>query len=362
MATALILAFAAAAGVAGAIILTAHLHGSLSHDSHAGPQKFHHHPTPRIGGLAVLAGLLGAALFMRDAFQLMLLACAAPAFVGGLADYLTKRIRGRVRLSLTLGSATLAFFLLDARVTHVAVPGLDWALQLGWFSFLFTLLVVAGFANSVNIVDGFNGLAGVVALIIALAIGYVAFQVGDRAILASCALLAAALAGFLVWNYPRGLVFLGDGGAYLVGFLIAELGVLLVFRNDQVSPWFLAALFAYPITEVLFSIYRKLARRQSPGHPDGLHLHMLIHKRLVRPARADAPSFWANALTSPYLWLLTLVGALPAVLFWRHTGVLQICGFAFIGFYIWLYVRIVRFRVPRSFAIFTMEENDNALR
>ena len=73
--------------------------------------------------------------------------------------------------------------------------------------------------------------------------------------------LAGATAGFLVWNYPRGLIFAGDGGAYLWGVVIAMASVLLVQRHALVSPWFPMLLLIYPVWETLFSIYRKLGAR-----------------------------------------------------------------------------------------------------
>src|ERR1700694_4466162 len=144
-------------------------------------------------------------------------------------------------------------------------------------------------------------------------------MVGAQPIMWGCLVLGGAILGFLMLNFPRGLIFLGDGGAYMIGFLIAEFAVLLVERNSEVSPWFALALLAYPVMETLFSIYRKrVLRGQSPGDPDGLHLHMLIYKRLVRrfSASGSARDVRANAYTSPFLWALTLATAIPAVLFW----------------------------------------------
>ncbi|MGH8522317.1 MAG: hypothetical protein ACREU9_13060 [Gammaproteobacteria bacterium] len=63
--------------------------------------------------------------------------------------------------------------------------------------------------------------------------------------------------GFLLRNYPRGKVFLGDAGAYFIGFMYAQLSIQLVARNAGISPWFVVALAAYPIVETLFSIYRR---------------------------------------------------------------------------------------------------------
>jgi len=161
--------------------------------------------------------------------------------------------------------------------------------------------------------------------------------------------VAAALLGFLIFNYPRGLIFLGDGGAYLVGFLVAELAVLLVQRNTSVSPWFALLLFGYPVWETLFSGYRKkILQGRSPGEPDGLHLHMLIHKRLIRPASraATQSGYGANALTSPFLWLLALPAVVATVLFWDNTLELQASLAVFIALYLVVYRRIVLFRVP----------------
>lgn len=342
------------AAVTGYLIVRfGRLHAGLSFDlPHSGPQKFHTRPTPRVGGVTVFAGAIAAAMVMRQAgdsgldFTMLAFLCAALAFAGGLAEDVTKRVGVRLRLLLTFISAALAFFFLDARVSQLHVPGLDWALQFTLASFAFTLFAVGGFAQAMNIVDGFNGLAGVVSLIFLAAIAYVANAVGDATIFLSCSLLAAAIGGFLLLNYPRGLIFLGDGGAYLIGFLIAEFAVMLVHRNTEVSPWFALTLLSYPIFETLFSIYRKrILRKQSPGDPDGLHLHMLIHKRLVRRPGPPA-SYWGNALTSPYLWLLACVGALPAVLFWQDTLALQASALCFAVLYVWLYWRIVRFKAP----------------
>ncbi|MGH9807228.1 MAG: MraY family glycosyltransferase [Terriglobia bacterium] len=295
-----------------------------------------------IGGLVTLDLGTGSA----SSLFTTLLACAVPAFAGGLAEDVTRRVSVGTRLLLTFVAAGIGFFLLDARITAVDVPGVDSLLGFSACSFAFTLFAVGGFANAMNIVDGFNGLAGAIALIYVAAIAYVAHAVGDGQLALACLLLGAAMAGFLIFNYPRGLVFLGDGGAYAIGFMIAELAVLLVQRNSSVSPWFALTLFVYPAWETFFSIYRKkVVRRMSPGQPDGLHLHMLVHKRLVRRAVRKWPHrvFWENALTSPFLWALALLGVVPAVLFWDTTWALELSAGVFVIFYCLLYRRLVRF-------------------
>ena len=132
-----------------------------------------------------------------------------------------------VRYALTLIAAALGFILLDARITQLDVPGLDSALKIHAVSFVFTVFAVTGVSQSINLIDGLNGLAGVVGLLGAIGLAIVAAIVGDSLVFPAACALAASVAGFLLVNYPRGRIFLGDGGAYLVGLLLAELAVLL---------------------------------------------------------------------------------------------------------------------------------------
>ena len=161
---------------------------------------------------------------------------------------------------------------------------------------------------------------------------------------------AAATGGFLVWNYPRGVLFAGDGGAYVWGVVIALASISLVQRNAEVSPWFPLLLLIYPVWETLFSIYRKLARGVSPGMADALHFHQLIYRRIVRSVfpgdDAARRMLMRNNRTSPYLWGFTLLTVVPAVLFWRSTPWLMAFCALFGVTYVVAYLTIVRFKVP----------------
>jgi len=158
--------------------------------------------------------------------------------------------------------------------------------------------------------------------------------------------------GFFVWNFPAGLIFLGDGGAYLLGFLLGELSILLVHRNPGVSPMFPLLLCAYPIFETIFTMYRrKVVRGVATAAPDGIHLHTLIHRRLIRWTLAEGREkrrlTRRNSMTSPYLWLLCLSSVIPSLLWWNSTAVLSWFLLLFVVSYVWLYTRIVRFKTPR---------------
>ena len=281
----------------------------------------------------------------------LLIGAAMPTFVFGLAEDLTKSVSPRRRLFFTAVSATAAVWLLDAVIHRSTIPGVDQLIAMAPFAIALTIFVVTGVANAINIIDGFNGLASMCVLMMVLALAYVAFQVGDTLIFSSAVIVAGAVLGFFVWNFPAGLIFLGDGGAYLLGFLLAELNVLLLNRNPGVSPMFALLLCSYPIFETIFTIYRrKFVRGTATGLPDGIHLHTLIHRRVVRwlvDATGERRLTARNSMTAPYLWLLCLMSVVPAVLWWDNTAVLATFLLLFIVSYVLLYRSIVRFKTPR---------------
>jgi UDP-N-acetylmuramyl pentapeptide phosphotransferase/UDP-N-acetylglucosamine-1-phosphate transferase len=336
------------------------LHAHLSNDhTDAGPQKFHAQPTPRIGGVAIAVGLLVAYVFDRlvnpdqnviSQFGLLMLA-AIPAFAGGLVEDLTKRVSVSKRLVLSMVSAGIGAWLLGAIVTHLGIAPLDWLLQWPIVAIVLTLFAVGGVVNAINIIDGFNGIVSGFAGFMLAAIALVSFELQDYFLLNASLALLGALLGFLLWNYPHGKIFLGDGGSYLIGFWLAELAVLIVARHPEVSPWFAALLLVHPVCETLFSIYRrKFLHGKSPWHPDGMHLHTLIFRRLNHRQWASSDprhKVQCNSMTAPYFWFLKAVTALLAVLFWDNSTLLILATLAFVFVYVWLYWSIVKFKTPR---------------
>lgn len=352
-----LVSFVASALLTLLVIKEARLHGPALDTDFNGVQKVHVHSVARIGGLSIfLAVALSACISVwrvpaMTSWMLSLMVCALSAFVGGIVEDYTGRVSAARRLLLTMFAALLGYFLLDARIDRIDWIFSAWPLPYLWLTLPLTVLAVAGIANAINIIDGFNGLASVVTICMLLSLGYVALQVNDMFVLVAALMVAGATAGFLIWNYPVGLIFLGDGGAYFIGFMLGELALLLVMRNPQVSTWYAALLLIYPAFETLFSVYRRMfIRGKSPAMPDGIHLHSLIFRRVVQWAvgRKDARALVRrNSLTSPYLWMFSLMAVIPATVFWRYTWVLMLFCLLFIASYVWLYVRIVRFKAPR---------------
>jgi UDP-GlcNAc:undecaprenyl-phosphate/decaprenyl-phosphate GlcNAc-1-phosphate transferase len=316
-------------------------------------RKIHANATPRIGGIAVAAGIFAGAMadmaITGRSSPWLLLLCVAPGFVWGLIEDLSKRGAVFARLALTGVVPALGFILFDARITELGIPLVDRALAVPVISFLFTVFAVTGVTHSMNVIDWLNGLSGVTALLASIGLAIVAWSVGDLFLATFAFVLAASALGFLLVNYPSGRIFLGDGGAYLFGLLLAELSVLLVQRNSEVSPWCPLMLLAYPVWETLFSMYRRKMRGHSTGHADALHLHTLIYRRVVRWRGFDASAedgATRNSLASLCLWGIPASCLLVAITFWDNTAVLQGAAVAFLVLYTVVYRKLVHFGVP----------------
>jgi UDP-N-acetylmuramyl pentapeptide phosphotransferase/UDP-N-acetylglucosamine-1-phosphate transferase len=164
------------------LVLTKSWHGALSMDADEGIQKFHSTPTPRIGGLAIVAALwvawLNAPVELKSLIGLFLLA-GLPAFIFGLAEDITKKVSVLQRLLATMASGLLAWWLTDYSLTRVDVWGIDYLLTFTMVPLLFTSFAVGGVANSINIIDGFNGLASTTSTLAFASFALIAYQVDD---------------------------------------------------------------------------------------------------------------------------------------------------------------------------------------
>ena len=349
----LIAAFLSSFAMTLLIIRSKHLHLHFTADSDlAGPQKFHKTVVPRIGGISIAAGLFTAILIKTinlgiSNTELIFLLCAIPAFVIGLTEDLTKKISVRQRLLFTAVSAACAIYLLRIEITSLGIPFIDFLFAIPFFGIVFTIVAITGLANAYNIIDGFNGLSSMVGIITLLAIAYIGYLLGDTTIIFLSLVMAGAILGFFIWNYPQGLIFLGDGGAYLIGFWIAALSIWVCQRHPEVSPWFALLINGYPIMETLFTIYRrKIHQNKNPSMPDGIHFHTLIYRRILQAKHFDI-ALSANARTAPYLWILAGLSITPAVLWWKSTPILMGACALFLISYVWIYTRIVKFKTPR---------------
>jgi UDP-N-acetylmuramyl pentapeptide phosphotransferase/UDP-N-acetylglucosamine-1-phosphate transferase len=292
---------------------------SFGHDKDEGVQKFHVQTTSRLGGMGIIIGLftsIGAAVKPLPEVASLggwLLIASIPVFAGGLIEDLTHRVSPGMRLMLAMTSSLFVLLVLGIGVSRTDIFWIDYLLNIQPIFFCLTVLVVSGFVNATNIIDGFHGLASGTMALALLGLSALALKAGDWTLVNLCLVTFAVVFGFFCWNWPYGKIFLGDAGAYILGFWVIELGLLIVNRCTNISPMAPLLIGLYPIVETLFSMYRRKFIRSHPmGHPDNLHLHTLIFRRTSNK----------NFQVAPYLWLLTIVNGSLAYIFSNETNIL----------------------------------------
>lgn len=305
------------------VIDLSHKKGIFMDDNNSDlPQKLHNEPTPRIGGL----GIFVASLFMvkhvvkDDDLGLYLILCLIPAFLAGFLEDLFAKISPWRRLLIMSVSGGMAIYLINAVVQDfgfIQVP-----LIIGIFV---SMVAILGLINGTNMIDGFNGLSAGVSFLIFTTFFVVSLVVKDYTMAYISLICMASILGFLIFNFPSGKIFLGDGGAYSLGFLLAIVAIMIVKRNVQISPWFALVTLIYPVWEVIFSFTRRtLVHRLSPLYPDSKHVHQLIYRNLANQN---------NPKTTLMIYPVVLVFNTLAILFYDHTWVLFLIAFVFVVLY-----------------------------
>ena len=346
---------------------------ALGHDRAGGVQSLHVTPTSRLGGLVVfvaVAFVLGAAGVRNETAlfsSLPLVLAALPVVAVGVGEDLTRRVRPRYRMLAAIASAALASAFVGGVVPRVDIAFIDSLLAHTWIVLPLTWFMVAGACNAINLIDGANGLAAGTGMFLFGGIALAAGWSGDGPTLSAALVMMGALAGFLFWNYPHGRIFLGDGGAYFIGFMYAELAIQLVARNEGISAWYVIVLAGYPIVDTLFAMYRRgLVRREPLMAPDALHLHSLIFRRIALPLQrrqrvrwdqpqprsnyrlSDANRRRANGRVAPRLWLHSSLCFALAIAFNDNTPALWLCLLVYALFYANRYRTLVRFGRGRA--------------
>ncbi len=309
------------------------------------PQTFHKKSTSRLGGLAIYFPLLLITFFFDDSpeynFLRYVLIFSLPAFLSGFLDDISFKITPKTKILLIIPTPILLFFCLGVEIENVAIPPIDYLLDYSLFSLAFLVFALVGISNAFNIIDGFNGLllSYCLTIILSLLID-LSTEFNMDWMNYMVAIFFAILGVFLV-NFPFGKIFLGDGGAYLLGILLPVGLIKYVFDND-LSPWFALAILIYPVTEVLFSIVRKIFFRKDflASKPDGLHFHMLIYKKITKRVGFRRIRL-RHFLVTNIIFLINFPFMVLANYFKNETTSLILLCIWFIGIYLMSYMLLL---------------------
>ena len=333
--------------------------GWFGRDKDVGVQKFHVSPTSRMGGLGIAISIFGGILLINNEYPkeaylaLFIMIACIPIFLGGLLEDFTHSVSPLIRLSLGFTSALLVIYITRVEIVRTDIIFIDNIIKIQGVSLLLTMIFIVGFANSINIIDGFHGLASGAILIMLIAFSYLCFKSEDYSLLIIIIIIITSILGFIVWNWPFGKIFLGDSGAYILGIWVAILGILLINRSKDISPMSPLLIGLYPIIETLFSIYRrKFLKPRAISKPDALHLHTLIYRRLIVGAKLNLDlkkQNYANAKVALFIWSFILINSILAIAYYENTEILLLFIAISIFVYIKTYYSIVKFKTPKIF-------------
>jgi UDP-N-acetylmuramyl pentapeptide phosphotransferase/UDP-N-acetylglucosamine-1-phosphate transferase len=305
-------------------------------------QRIHLNETPRLGGLIYFISLVSivACCNSNESTNMLklILICLTPIFFIGLKEDLFHNVDPTIRLLALF----LVGWLFRAQFTGqlpnlTDIPILSKFLLLQGGVSLFYILSISTIANGMNLIDGVNGLCGATTLSILGAFLFVSFKTNDILMQSLIFTLIIILIPFLLVNYPLGKIFLGDLGAYSLGVIVSLIAIILFGRHPEISPWGAVLILIYPITEVIFSLLRRVFQGNSIFHPDISHLHLKIFN-FFRPYSAYKKM--ANALVLPCLSGLWLFPLLVITWVFQNPLFIWIGIFFFIFFYCLIYALV----------------------
>jgi len=241
------------------------------------PHKIHKIAAIRCGGVSIyLTFLLG--FFILESNYKYTFLLSTMSFLIGFIEDIYKGIKPKIRfLALSMISIIAIYLKPDIILNDTGILKFPYYLAI-----LVTIIAIAGFTNSINITDGLNGLASGVVLNACFFIILLSHLNKDFNTLKFLIILTGATTGFFIINFFTGKIFLGDSGAYFLGTTLAIISLKISNTYQDISPWFFLVLFAYPITDTVFAMYRRYIKGRKILYSDFMHMHTLLNKRVFR--------------------------------------------------------------------------------
>ncbi len=250
-------------------------------------RKIHSQPIPRTGGVAIYLSFYFSFiplifyrttildLLIQEHRMIYLVAGASVAFGLGLWDD-TRRIKPELKLGIQIIAALIAY-LGGVRIVAVGLPGMP--VFLGWLSLPFTLLWILLVMNSINLIDGLDGLAAGISIFVCIVL-LILCVLSERLLVAVVlAGLSGAILGFLRYNFNPASIFLGDGGSYFLGYMLATLSILGSVKSQAAATFLIPVIaLGLPLIDTVLSAVRRFIFGRRLFRPDKEHIHHMLLK------------------------------------------------------------------------------------
>jgi len=267
-------------------------------------QKTHHDYTPRIGGLIIFLVFYLCNFTVNNFYlnkDLIIFVSGLIIVLIGTKEDLFSNVKAKNRLLTILGASVIVILPLEY-LPIINIPIIEKIFEYKFISIIFFSLCLTIIANGINIIDGLNGHASLTLISSALCIIYLDFSIIK--INNHIVLYLIFLFFFFLFNFPIGKIFLGDAGAYWLGWFLAIYVINFFAANKDINNWYAVVIFFYPAMEVLFSFTRKVFLGRSPFKPDLQHIHLkMYHYIKSKNANPLATLFLMPLSISPPIYL-----------------------------------------------------------
>lgn len=310
-------------------------------------QRIHLNETPRLGGVVFVLSLIGFGMtcnFLEPVVILkQILICLIPILITALKEDIFHNVDPLVRLiSLLLVGWFFRMIYIAPLPNLTEVPIVSKFILLpGGVSF-FYILGMTAIANGTNLLDGVHGLCSAVVLSILSALLFLSYKNSDVVMISLIFNIMLILIPFIFFNYPYGKIFLGDLGAYSLGLVISMLTIIFFGRHPEISPWAAVLVLIYPITEIIFTIFRRIWKRSSLFKPDTDHLHIKFFY-FFRAQNFSIRKI-ANPLVTPILSCLWLFPLTTITWVYHKVFFIWVAIFIFLMIYIIFFANVPHFK------------------
>ena len=301
-------------------------------------QAFHENSTYKLGGIIIFSLLILVFLYLyfsRNIFSSEYVSFCTLFFLLGLVDDLKISIAPKFRLIIMIAFLITLVISNEIYIKKTGLEFLDNLVAIDIFSLMFMCLCFLFIINGSNLIDGFNGLLGIHALIIFIILFAINLIHENNNLIYILFYFSLLTLIFLKFNFPKAQIFLGDSGAYLIGILIAISVIKTSNLNPSISPFFYCILLFYLFFEVFFSFFRKLfVVRLSPLLPDNQHLHMSLYKLLLKKNKIKLSSNYTVSICINLIYLSLII---PGIIFMNNGLFCRYYFFSLLIIYIYFY-------------------------
>ena len=316
--------------------------GALLDEDFSKPQAFHDTPVTRSGGTAVIISLsiffvIYYLLYSKILYEYIFISYSM--FLIGVIDDLKIKIKPFKRLLIMILMLFTFIYFFQIKILNIDIPLLEFIYNNHFFSSIFTVLCFLFIINGANLIDGFNGLLSLNLIIINVILAYINLENANLEFSLLIIAQIIILLSFLLFNFPKAKIFMGDGGAYFFGALTSLNIIYTNNFNSKTSSFFFCILLFYIFFEVFFSFFRKIYQKKSPFRPDGFHLHMLIFKSLkIKTKIKDCNYLTSLAINAAYIILI-----LPSILMRDNASFAMYWFFSLLVIYLLIFSRLYSF-------------------